>query len=214
MFCLSVGEAFAQWETQIGVNLLPLTVRSFEISSEFSRNPHLAITAQAGYLHKTGFTVIWDDKVGDGVGNRRTSGAFYKIGARYYFLKSTVKPRKVTPFIGAMLIGSHYAKTADSSYYSTPLTGERIYTKISRKGFSWGPSMTIGLSFRLSNRLSLDGGMQYSYMINNDDWIGSKARNYEPGFGIRTVGLIPTSYRQRKFLPTNNQAIVTLKYKI
>lgn len=213
LLCLLKIKSFAQWETQVGVNLLPITIGSYEISAELSHNPQLAIVANAGYLHKTGFEVLWDDKVGDNVKNRRTSGAFYKMGVRYYFVRSTAQPRKVKSFVGAMLIGSHYSKTADTTDFNAHWTGDLIYAKTSRKGFSWGPAISFGLNFRLSSRFSLDIGTQNSYMINDDDWIGRKNRNYEPGFGVRTSAL-PTIFRHRKFFPTNNQVIIALKFKL
>lgn len=214
LLCLLTVQSFAQWEKQIGVNLLPIAIGSYEVSGEFSHIPQLAIVANAGYLHKTGFEVIWDDDVGDGIENRRTSGAFYKMGVRYYFVRPTAQPRKVKSFVGVLLIGSHYSKTADTTDLNSHFTGDLIYAKTSRKGFSWGPAISFGLSFRLSSRLSLDTGIQNSYMVRDDDRIGRRSRNYEPGFGVRTSGVIPTIYRHRKFFPTNSQVIVTLKYKI
>ena len=214
LLCLLTIQSFAQWEKQIGVNLLPLSIGSYEVSAELSQIPQLAIVGNAGYLHKTGYEGIWDEKVGDGIENRRTSGAFYKMGLRYYFVRPTTQPRKVKSFVGVSLIGSHYSKTADTTDLNSRLTGDIIYAKTSRKGFSWGPAISFGLSFRLPSRFSLDAGIQNSFMLNEDDWIGRKNRNYEPGFGVRTSSIIPTIFRHRKFFPTNSQAIVTLKYRL
>lgn len=213
LFCLPVSQAIAQWETRIGLNLLPMSIGSYEISSEFSHKARLSLTANAGYLHKTRYYGLIDYHVGDGVENRRTSGRFLKAGVRFYVLRPTSKPRKVNLFMGALVIGSYYFKTADTTDYRILPSGDFIYNRISRKGFSWGPALTIGLNFRFSSRISLDAGMQYSYLMKDKNVIGIKSRNYEPGFGPRTSIEVPYKLRRLKYFPTNDQAIITLKYK-
>ncbi len=212
LFSLLTPHVFAQWEKRIGVNLLPISIGSYEVSSEFNRNPHLSLVLNGGYVHKTRHLPLIDYKVGDGVDNRRTSGVFYKVGVRYYVLRPTEVPRKANLFMSALIIGSHYSRTADLIDYSNLV--DPTYTKTSQKGFSWGPAMAIGLTFRLSGRFSLDAGVQYSYLMKDDHWLGKKNRNYEPGFGERTPIGIPGKIRTSKFFPTNDQVIVVLKCKL
>jgi outer membrane protein W len=211
IFLLSVlyGSATAQWEKRIGVNLLPLTVRSLEITSEFSPKSCFAFTVNAGYVNNTAYEGLSGSKVGDGVTERKTSGTFYKIGARYYFRRYADIPPKVNIFAGALLIGSHYAKTA----YRDDFIKQTGPQKVSKSGFSWGPALTAGLTFRISRSIQLDTGIQYGFLSKADRNIGRGDFNYEPGFGASKTPLLIPFIPPLALLATNSQAILALKYQ-
>jgi hypothetical protein len=203
----------AQLQKQIGINLLPLSVKSFEITSEFSKNPTFSLTMAAGYVHKTGYEGISGSKVYDGISGRQTSGAFYKIGGRVYLLSMKGQRPKFNIFLGAQLIGASYSKTGriinfTSSAYPYPET----FT--SKKGISLGPALTSGITFRLSGRLDLDAGIQYGFIVTKHNDLGSDSFNYDPGFGSsRSVLLIPILPPFAAFA-TNAQGILNLKYRL
>ncbi len=200
----------AQWSTKVGVNLLPLTVRSLEITSEFNKDPHFALTVNAGYVHNTSYEGILGSKVGDGVSSRSTSGSFYKVGGRYYFMGSRARQPKVNIFAGALFIGSHYSKIA----YIEDYIAQTRPVKSSKSGFSWGPAVTAGLTFHVNNRLSVDTGIQYSFVKDSKQNIGRKDFNYEPGFGASKSLLLLPAFPPLAIIATNAQAIVVLKYKL
>jgi outer membrane protein W len=204
------GNAAAQWEKRIGVNLLPLTVRSLEITSEFSPKSCFAFTLNAGYVNNTAYEGLSGSKVGDGVTERKTSGIFYKAGARYYFRSYADVPPKVNIFAGLLLIGSNYSKTAYQDDYVTQTGPE----KVTKSGFSWGPALTAGLTFRINRRIHLDAGVQYGFLPKADRNIGIQSFNYEPGFGASKTPLLIPFIPPLAILATNSQLIMAVKYQL
>ena len=216
LFILSAlsTETIAQWEKRIGINLLPLSVRSLEITSEFSRRPRFAFTVNAGYVYNSPYEGISGIKVYDGVQNRKTSGPFLKVGSRFYFMKPKVTQKKVNIFAGVLLVGAYYDKKADTEVIYSNFPTDVIFKKTTKKGFSWGPAMTAGLTLRINRRIDIDAGIQYGFMIENNQNIGRKDFNYEPGFGTSKTPALLIFVPPLALLATHAQAIVTLKYRL
>lgn len=212
LFVLCMSNAYGQWKPTVGINVLPMSVKSFEVVSEFAPHPAFAFTLQAGRVFSTGYEGIADTKEYDGVSGRRTSGSFARIGGRVYFLSFSGRERRVNLFTGISLIGMKYHKTADKA----DLVGDefpRNVEKVERSGYSWGPALQTGLTFRLSRNLFLDAGIQHSFLLGDHGYIGSRDRNYLPGFGSgQSIAFLPF-IPPLGLLADNIQGIVALKYR-
>ena len=193
----------AQWKKTVGINIvLPPTARTLELTSEFSPHPAYALTFNAGYTHRASFQGF--SKVHDGVWNRQSSGAFFKLGGRAYLLSLAKKQPPVNLFVGAQLIGSSYRQSArveiiDPGFW--PVT-PNPHPKVN--GFIWGAALTSGLTIYLTKRIALDGGIQYGFQPTRDDYIGRRSFNYQPGFGLSRSGEQVTSL----------QGILNVKYRL
>ena len=197
--------ASAQWQARVGVNVIPLAIRTVELTSEFSKHPAYALTFNAGYAYKSSFDGLIKAKVDDGVDDRQTSGVFFKVGGRIYLLSLNRKEPGFNLFIGAQLIGSQYrqraiAQVLDPGFFPNG----QPFIAVQATGFLWGTALSGGATFRLSKKLALDAGLQYGFQPKRTDYLGDRLFNYQPGFGISRAGQYVTSV----------QAILTLKYRL
>jgi len=182
IFCLP-SLSFAQWNAQLGVNVIPVIAKTLEISSEFSHHPGYSLTLNAGYTLKTGFTGIPDYKVYDYISERQTSGAFLKTGGRLYLQSLNGTQRRTNFFIGAALIISQYNQKALRRLTGPNYENTDNYVNVDSKGVSLCPAVSMGFSRRLSKKFTLDWGLQKAFLNRGDDFIGTKNRNYQPGAG-------------------------------
>ncbi|QRR00052.1 hypothetical protein [Dyadobacter sandarakinus] len=180
---LSSVSCHAQWKASAGINLPPLIARSVEVSSELSRHPGYSLIFQAGQTFKSSHIGLTDYKVDDRISQRKTSGTFLKAGGRIYPGSLSGKQQRNRFFAGALLIFSHYNQTAlmrdllqDSGF------GEQ-YTWVSAKGTTLFPAATIGFQHQLTRSFILEWGVQKSFVIRRDNYLGSRQRNYQPGAG-------------------------------
>ena len=174
--------SFAQWKADVGLNVIPLMARSVEISSELRRHPAYSLNFNVGYTFKSGHIGLADYKVYDFITKRRTSGGFLKAGGRIYLTGLSGKERKTDFFVGAQVIVSQYHQTA----IREPIDGGQNYvgrSAVSANGIIVSPAVSFGLARELSKKLSMDCGVQKSFVTDRDDYIGRSARNYQPGMG-------------------------------
>ncbi len=195
----------AQWQKRIGINVIPVAIRTIELTSEFTDHPAYALTFNAGYVHESAFDGLVKSKVYDGVSDRRTSGLFVKAGVRAYLLSLTGKEPAFNLFVGAQLIGSQYRQQAvvqlwDSGFFPNG----QPYENVQVSGFLWGTALSGGATVRLSKKLAFDMGIQYGLQPTRTDYIGDREFNYQPGFGISRAGSTVTSV----------QGILTVKYRL
>ena len=196
----------AQWQKRIGINVIPLAIRTIELTSEFTNHPAYALTFNAGYVHESAFDGLVKSKVYDGVSDRRTSGLFVKAGFRTYLLSLTGKEPAFNLFVGAQLIGSQYRQRGivsaiDPGFY---VGGAPPDVAVRVSGFLWGTALSGGATVRLSQKLAFDVGIQYGLQPTRTDYIGDREFNYQPGFGISRAGGTVTSV----------QGILTVKYRL
>ena len=123
-----------------------------------------------------------DYDVFDGVKDRKTSGVFAKIGARFYPLSIKGREPRNSFFIGGSAILSQYRQTAMKTDVSK-IELESIYEPTSVKGVTIAPALALGFTTRISKRLFLDWGVQKSFLYRKNDFIGTQRRNYQPGMG-------------------------------
>jgi hypothetical protein len=193
----------AQWQSRIGLNVVPLVAKSLEVTSEFSHHPVYSLNFNAGYTFNTGYLPLFDIKFYDGVEKRRTSGAFAKAGGRVYPGSLNGRERRANFFVGAGLIVSEYkqkALKADLSSGSLDLD----YRPVSSKGVILCPSFSMGFTAKVAKKMYLDWGIQKAFVNREDDLIGKKYRNYQPGAGSGQVHSL-TQYIQ---------GILVLKYDL
>lgn len=183
IFFLTTIMARGQWKTSLGVNIPPIIAKSAEISSEFSRHPGYSLIFNLGHTFKTGHTGLVDHKVYDGISERRTSGTFLKAGARLYPTSMSGKQKRNHFFVGASLILSQYKQTALQRELSEDLDFTDTYLPVSRKGTVLFPAATIGFQHNLTRFLILDWGVQKSFVIRENNYLGRRGRNYQPGAG-------------------------------
>ncbi|MHA4739616.1 hypothetical protein [Dyadobacter sp. MSC1_007] len=179
VFFLTTVMAHAQWKASLGLNIAPVLAKSIELSSEFSRHPGYSLDFNLGYIFKTGHIGLIDYKVDDRIRERRTSGTFFKAGARLYPTSMSGKQKRNHFFVGAFLVLSRYKQTG----FFEKLEVSDTYVPVSTKGTALFPAATIGFQHHLSRFLRLDWGVQKSFVIRKDDYLGSKQRNYQPGAG-------------------------------
>lgn len=169
----------AQWKTSVGINIPPIIAKSAEINSEFSRHPGYSLNFNLGYTFKTGHSGLIDYKVNDRISERRTSGAFFKAGARVYPTSISGKQKRNHFFLGAFLILSQYRQTA----LFEKLEVSDTYIPVSSRGTALFPAATIGFQHHLTRFLILDWGLQKSFVLRENNYLGSRRRNYQPGAG-------------------------------
>lgn len=179
IFFLTTIMARAQWKTSLGVNIPPIIAKSIEISSELSRHPGYSLNFNIGHTFKTGHVGLIDRKVYDRISERRTSGTFFKAGVRLYPTSMSGKQKRNHFFVGASLILSQYRQTA----LFEKLEVSDTYVPISSKGVTLFPAATIGFQHNLTRFLILDWGVQKSFVIRENNYLGLKDRNYQPGAG-------------------------------
>lgn len=186
VFFLTTVMAHAQWKASLGLNIPPVLAKSIELSSEFSRHPGYSLDFNLGHTFKTGHIGLIDYKVDDRIRERRTSGTFFKAGARLYPTSMSGKQKRNHFFVGAFLVLLHYEQTG----LFEKLEVSDTYVPVSTKGTALFPAATIGFRHHLTRFLTLDWGVQKSFVIRKDDYMGNKHRNYQPGGGIASVGSI------------------------
>ena len=183
LFFLSSSLCHAQWKTSVGINIPPIIAKSAEISSEFSRHPAYSLNLNLGHTFKTGHTGLIDYKVYDGLSQRQTSGTFLKAGAKLYPASISGKQKRNHFFIGAYFILSQYRQTALKREQSEDLEFSNTYTPVSTKGTIIFPAATIGFQHNLTKSLTLDWGVQKSFVLRENNYLGRRDRNYQPGAG-------------------------------
>lgn len=182
VFFLTSATCHAQWKTSVGINIPPIIAKSAEISSEFRHHPGYSLNLNLGRTFKTSHIGLIDYKVYDGVSQRQTSGTFLKAGARLYPTSISGKQKRNHFFVGAFFVLSQYRQTAlqrefsDSEFTDT-------YTPVSRKGTVLFPAATIGFQHNLTRFLILDWGVQKSFVLRENNYLGRRDRNYQPGAG-------------------------------
>lgn len=181
--CCLPSIVMAQWNAQLGVNVIPVIAKTLEITSEFSRHPGYSLNVHAGYTFKTGFVGIPDYKIYDYVSDRQTSGAFLKAGGRLYLRSLTGVERRTNFFIGGALIVSQYNQTALRRLVTSTGENTENYENVRSKGVSFCPSFSIGFSRRITNKFTIDWGLQKAFVNREHDFIGTRRRNYQPGAG-------------------------------
>lgn len=172
----------AQWEKQVGLNVIPLVAKSVEVVSEFTTHPGYGLTLNAGYTFGTDYIGIVTTDVDDGVRERSTSGFFAKAGGRVYPFSLGGRDRRMNFFTGMSLVLSQYNQTA----LKRELTNDfmlRPLEPVRSDGVVLFPALSLGFSHRLSQYLILDWGVQKAFVNRKDDYIGRKGKNYQPGAG-------------------------------
>jgi hypothetical protein len=203
LFFLASASCHAQWETSVGINIPPTIAKSAEISSEFSRHSAYSLNLNLGHTFKTGHTGLINYAVYDGISQRRTSGSFLKAGARIYPASISGKQKRNRFFIGAYFILSQHRQTALQRELSEDLQFSDTYMPVSRKGMIIFPAGTIGFQHNLTKSLILDWGVQKSFVLRENNYLGRRDRNYQPGAG---------SAQSDPFIGYF-QGILSLKYK-
>ncbi|MCF2447223.1 hypothetical protein L0657_24930 [Dyadobacter sp. CY345] len=193
----------AQWNAQLGVNVIPLIAKTLEVTSEFSHHPGYSLNVNAGYTFKTGFVGIPDYKIYDYISDRQTSGAFLKAGGRLYLRSLTGVQRRTNFFVGAAIIVSQYDQTALRRLVTPNGENTENYVDVSAKGVSFCPAFSIGFSRRIGEKFTFDWGLQKALVTRENDFIGTRRRNYQPGAGSG----------QSVFL-SYFQGILSLKYSL
>lgn len=183
MFFLTSATCHAQWKTSLGINIPPIIAKSAEISSEFRRHPGYSLNFNLGHTFKTGHIGLIDHKVNDGISDRRTSGTFLKAGARLYPTSMSRKQKRNHFFVGASLILSQYKQTALQQDLLEDPGFMDIRTPVSVKGTAVFPAATIGFQHHLNRFLILDWGVQKSFVLRENNYLGIRDRNYQPGAG-------------------------------
>lgn len=184
LFCIALmlsaaSAAHAQWIGKAGINIIPAVASSAEVTSDFSNRSWYALTADVGYTFNTGYTGIYDDKVWDFHSRRRTSGLYGRLGGRLY-TPGFGPSREVRFYVNPLLVISGYRQTALRSSYEDP---EQPPVKVSASGTVLVPALRMGFTRPLSQKLSIDFGVQKALNPRRDDMIGSRSRNYQPGAG-------------------------------
>ncbi|SEJ75971.1 hypothetical protein SAMN05216327_118159 [Dyadobacter sp. SG02] len=183
IFFLTTIVARAQWKTSLGINIPPVIAKSIEISSELSRHSGYSLNFNIGHTFNTGHTGLIDHKVNDGISERSTSGTFVKAGVRLYPTSISGKQKRNHFFVGASLILSQYKQTALQQNLLEDAGFMDIRIPVSVKGTTLFPAATIGFQHNLTRFLILDWGVQKSFVIRENNYLGRRERNYQPGAG-------------------------------
>ncbi len=183
--CLVSLTAAQRWERLVGLNVLPLVAKTLEIRASFSPIPAWALTLDAGGTFDSRFQGLGLSKVGDEVsGERRTVGAYGRVGAKMYWERLTNPTAPVSFLTGLSVIGSAYRAEARLQDWSTlPPDPSREETRTSQ-GFLCGLGLTGGIAWNLNNRFSHEIGLQYCLHQPRTDYFGLAYRNYQPGMGV------------------------------
>lgn len=198
--CLS-GVCMAQWNTKIGINVVPLITKTLDIESEFSYHPGFAFQVGIGGTFNTSYQGLIHFDVYDGIEDRRTSGAFFKAGGKLYLnnLKGVVHRNNF--FIGATGVFSYYHQKAMKRDLNTEDIDNVKSYPVEVKGLLFAPTISTGFWHRLNDKLSLEWGVQVPLYISRNNFLGLRDRNFQPGLG--SGSLIP-------YL----QGILMLKYQL
>lgn len=172
--------AYAQWAGKAGINFIPLIYKSVEVTSEFSNRPWYALTGDVGYTFNTNQWSMFDPLVYDSHEGHRTSGFYSRLGARLY-TPGFGPSRKVRFYVNPLVVISNYRQTA----FRMPEEGtNQSPVKVSASGTVLIPALRIGFTRPVSEKLTIDFGMQKALNPERDDIIGLiRSRNYQPGTG-------------------------------
>lgn len=179
----SFRDASAQATGYVGINTVPVIARTLELTSELRPQPAYGITFNTGYTFNTNHTGFVDADVLEAIDNRKTSGAFFKLGGRVYL--ASLKGRKPASniFAGILIIGSQYHQKAMTASLDDAPPASFVPTPLQAKGFIMSPAVNAGFSFTLSKKLLLEAGVQHTFRVKREDFIGRRQRNYQPGMG-------------------------------
>jgi hypothetical protein len=86
-------------------------------------------------------------------------------------------------FVGASLVLSQYKQTALQQNLSEDAGFMDIRTPVSVQGTTLFPAATIGFQHNLTKFLILDWGVQKSFVLRGNNYLGIRDRNYQPGAG-------------------------------
>ncbi|TLV03730.1 hypothetical protein [Dyadobacter luticola] len=172
--------AQAQWTRQIGINVVPLIARTLEVNSEFSDHPGYGLTLSAGHTFRTPHTGLINYDVYDGIDDRKTSGTFVKAGIKLNLNSITGTVQRTNFYIGTALILSQYRQTAMKRELDDV---DRVTFPVSTSGVTLCPAVSMGFTTKIGKHLIFDWGVQKAFVYREDDFIGTRARNYQPGAG-------------------------------
>ncbi len=166
----------------VGINVAPIIISTqINIFAEKSINPYLTFHASIGYVINGPGSWI---KLGTYKELDKSSGGFISLG-----LNGHLNNKRVSPLIGIRIINSYsYEEGFDRIDVIKPFTST---------GYSLGIGGLIGISCKILNQLSIDLGIQKSYLLINGlcDF-----HSFAPGMGIN-------------YDPLKGQFITQIKYK-
>ncbi|REA57423.1 hypothetical protein DSL64_24015 [Dyadobacter luteus] len=201
------GWTYAQWEKQIGVNVIPAIGKSLEVNSEIRENTAYSLNLALGYTFNSRHAGVLDRRLYDGISDLETSGAFVKAGGKIYPFGFKGKSQKASLYVGGFAVLSQYKQNAirDISYssYRDPANPDFDHIPVSARGIIVFPAATIGFSSKISRQLMLDWGIQKSFVTGRKDFIGKEFNNYQPGAGTP----------QRDSYIGYIQGVVSVKYR-
>jgi hypothetical protein len=184
---ISPGLAYAQWEKQVGINLIPAIGKSFEVNSELRKNTAYSLNLALGYTFDSRHAGILDRRIYDGVSDLETSGTFVKAGGKIYPFGFGGKSQQANLYVGGYAVISQYKQSAiegvsPGSYWDpiNPIGGKG---PVSADGVILFPAATIGFTGKIGRKLMLDCGIQKSFVTGREDFIGKEFNNYQPGAG-------------------------------
>jgi hypothetical protein len=193
-------------QTRVGLNLFPLLLsKTAEGTVEFTKG---LTTLNVNVGNTFGTTNIGGNLPTDcncRLDNPVTSGAFFKIGAKYDVLRRFDARSKVGLLVGASLIGSQYNQTGTQVLISYPFAGGTTETKTDKtaKGFQMGAAINLVFNARITYKIDVDFGLQLPiWQQTRTDYLLNKEFNYQPGIGANV------------FKNTVMQGMVTVKYRI
>lgn len=181
------GLAHAQWEKQVGVNVIPAIGKSLEINSEFRENTAYSLNVALGYTFDSRHARVFDKRLYDNIVDLKTSGAFVKAGGKIYPFGFGGKSQKASLYVGGYAVVSKYRQNArkniSSDSYRGPLNPDIDRIPVSADGVIVFPAATIGFTSKIGRKLMLDWGIQKSFVTGRKDFIGKEFNNYQPGAG-------------------------------
>jgi hypothetical protein len=172
-------EGRAQWQKQVGINVVPLLAQSLEATSEFSHTAWYSLSLDVGYTYRSRYKGIGYREFHDGHNNRTTSGVYARFGPRFY-TPGFGPSKKVRFYVNPLLVFSSYRQQAD---FVSDVMDQKNTSPVSARGAVLIPALRVGLSRPVSKRMVIDFGAQKARKPGRDDLFGSPARNYQPGTG-------------------------------
>jgi hypothetical protein len=114
------------------------------------------------------------------------------------------KKRRNNLFVGAFLIFYQYKQTALKQDMLNNWQYSDSYTKVTASRVTGFPATTIGFTHQISYHITLEWGIQKSFFIRKDNYIGIKRQNYQPGAG---------SLQSDPFIG-DQQGIASIRYRL
>ena len=182
VFLLSFSAYAQKFQTKVGLNLFPLLIsKTAEGTIEFTKGP---ITYNINVGNTFGTTNIGGNlptlaECACRLENPVTSGAFFKIGAKYDIWRHFDPRSKAGFLIGPSLIGSQYSQTGTAVTATTVFSSSvPIETKVDKtaNGFQMGAALNLVFNARITYKIDLDLGLQIpiwqqtrtDYILNKD----------------------------------------------